>query len=645
MDTKKLGVCYYPEHWSEDMWSDDAQEMVSFGISHVRIGEFAWSRIEPEPNKYEFDWLDRAIEVLTKAGLKVILCTPTATPPRWMADIHPDMFAIDQQGQSKGFGSRRHYCFSHVGYRSHSRRITEILAKRYGDHKGIIAWQTDNEYGCHDTVLSYSSAAEAEFKNWLRAKYGSIEKLNDAWGNVFWSMEYRSFEEIGLPNFSVTETNPSHRLDFRRFSSDQVISFNDEQVSLIRKYSPNRDIVHNFMGRSTDFDHFAMGSDLDVSSWDSYPLGFLFRIGVGKEELASQFRMGDPDFQAFHHELYRATGNGRAWIMEQQPGPVNWAPQNAIPMDGMIRLWTWEAFAHGMELVSYFRWRQVRFAQEQMHAGLKRPDNSLAQGGVEICSIAKELRDIGEFEPLEAPVGLVFDYESQWMGEIQPQGIGYDYFKLVFESFQAFRRNGIDVELMPSTMCDLDRFKVIVAPGLHRLPDSFRKALSKFDGTVLFGPRTGDKDDNFQITNPLPPAIDNLPDLRVIQVETLPDNVEIVVGNHGSLTKWREFVEGPQKVVWTSSDGYPVLLNDENYFYLAGWPDNSLWDALIVQLSENANLQHIKLPGNIRKRCTTAGTFVWNYGSGQVDLKKIGFDGPVRLDGNVLTAAGVALFP
>ena len=203
----RLGVCYYPEHWPEEWWADDARRMAEIGISRVRIGEFAWSRIEPDPGRFDWGWLDRAIEVLHQAGLGIILGTPTATPPKWLVDQMPDMIAIDEQGRPRGFGSRRHYCFSHLGYRAQAARITKALADRYGDHPAIVQWQTDNEYGCHDSVPSYSAAALSGFRLWLTQRYATIKALNQAWGTVFWSMEFRSFDEVTLPHLTVTEPN------------------------------------------------------------------------------------------------------------------------------------------------------------------------------------------------------------------------------------------------------------------------------------------------------------------------------------------------------------------------------------------------------------------------------------------------------
>ena len=404
-----LGVCYYPEHWPEEKWQRDLAAVQDLGIRYVRVGEFAWSRLEPAPGQYEFAWLHRILDLAAKRALSIVLGTPTAAPPKWLVDQMPDMLAVDSEGKPKKFGSRRHYCFSHAGYRAEAVRIVSAIAREFGQHPAVTAWQTDNEYGCHDTVLSYSEAARDAFRRWLREKYGTIDCLNRRWGNVFWSMEYRGFEEIDLPNLTVTEANPAHQLDFRRFSSEQVQSFNRLQVDIIRHLSPGRTILHNFMGGFLDFDHFALASDLDAASWDSYPLGFLTLLNVPQEQKLKYLRTGDPDFVAFHHDLYRGCGRGRWWVMEQQAGPVNWAAYNPAPNPGMVRFWTHEAIAHGAEVVSYFRWRQAPFAQEQMHAGLNLPDDSPDTGTGEIKQVVAELAGLPLEESRQGEIALIYD--------------------------------------------------------------------------------------------------------------------------------------------------------------------------------------------------------------------------------------------
>ncbi|BDY15246.1 hypothetical protein Sulfitobl28_12160 [Sulfitobacter pontiacus] len=205
---RTLGTCYYPEQWPEEMWEADARRMVEAGLTWVRIGEFSWSKLEPQPGQYDWAWLDRAIEVLGAAGLRVVLGTPTATPPRWMLKRHADMLAVDIEGRPRKFGSRRHYCFSHEGYQQECVTIATLMAKRYGANPHVAAWQIDNEYGCHDTVISYSDAAAHAFRGWLAQRYGTPAALNAAWGNTFWSMDYDSFDDIDPPNLTVTEANP-----------------------------------------------------------------------------------------------------------------------------------------------------------------------------------------------------------------------------------------------------------------------------------------------------------------------------------------------------------------------------------------------------------------------------------------------------
>ena len=215
MPIPAIGVCYYPEHWPVEWWEEDARRMAEVGIQYVRIGEFAWSRLEPTPGELTFDWLVQSMDTLGRHGLKVIVGTPTATPPRWMIDKHPDMLAVDKQGRPRGFGSRRHYDFSHQGYREECARITRLLIEKVGHHPALAGWQTDNEYGCHDTVLSYSEAARQGFRRWLAERYGTVEALNEAWGGVFWSMDYNRFDQVDLPNLTVTAAAESGPKAFR----------------------------------------------------------------------------------------------------------------------------------------------------------------------------------------------------------------------------------------------------------------------------------------------------------------------------------------------------------------------------------------------------------------------------------------------
>ncbi len=624
--TRALGTCYYPEHWPEEIWAEDARRMAELGLAWVRIGEFAWSRLEPEPGHFDWDWMDRAVEMLAGAGLRIVLGTPTATPPRWMLERHPDMLAHDAEGRPRGFGSRRHYCFSHEGYRAEAVRITEQLAQRYGRHPALGAWQTDNEYGCHDTILSYSPAARAAFRDWLAQRYQGVDALNRAWGNVFWSMEYASFDEIGLPNLTVTEPNPSHALDFRRFSSEQVARWNAAQVEAIRRHS-DAPVSHNYMGRTLDFDHFALGRQMEIATWDSYPLGFLEdRLEASDAHKRRYARQGDPDFQAFHHDLYRAVASchdparPRWWVMEQQPGPVNWAPYNPAPLPGMVRFWTWEAFAHGAEVVSYFRWRQAPFAQEQHHAGLLRPDSAEAPAFAEARQVAGELAAMPQVAQTQAEVAFVFDYASAWAWAVQPQGRGCDYFRLVFEMYRGLRKLGLSVDILPPDAETLSGYRLVLIPGLVTLSEPLKQAIARSGAQVLLGPRTNAKTPALGIPVPLPPAIQGL-DVTVTRVETLRPDMPVPMAHGGHVTLWREELEGAAEAIDRDAAGRPVTMRSGPLTYVGGWPDPDFLRHLLLRACAEAKIATLELPPDIRVRQAGQTRFVFNHGPDTVEFE------------------------
>ena len=617
----RLGVCYYPEQWDEALWADDARRMREAGITRVRIGEFAWSRIEPQPGRFAWEWFDRAVEALAAEGHGVILGTPTATPPKWLIDRMPDMVPVGRDGRPRGFGSRRHYCFSHAGYRQEAKRITRALAERYGHHPAVVAWQTDNEYGCHDTVLSYSAAARDAFRAWLATRYASIDALNAAWGNVFWSMEYRSFDAVDLPNLTVTEANPAHWLAFRRFSSDQVIAFNRAQVEIIRAHSPGRDVVHNAMGFSTDYDHHALGRDLDALGWDSYPLGFLEQFPFSEADKLRFARQGHPDIAAFHHDLYRGcTADERWWVLEQQPGPVNWARYNPAPLPGMVKLWTIEAAAHGAELVSYFRWRQAPFGQEQMHAGLLRPDSAPAPGLAEAIEASAIL---GELGPVGAPVrhaALAFAYDAEWVTDIQPQGQGCSALWAAFACYGALRRLGLNVDIVQPDAA-LDGYSLVVVPCLPIVPRELVGALERHSGQIVIGPRSASRTEDFAITEGcLPGSLSHLICGNVIGSESLRPGL-VSPGDGWEVAGWIDRFEGSAEPELVADDGTVACWRNDRVRYCAAWPQGALIDTIIARAARDAGFRVDPLPPGQRKRTTARFVFDFDYDAGKISAR------------------------
>jgi len=598
--------------------------MRSLGICYVRVAEFAWSRFEPDPERYDFSWLQRFLDLAQREGLAVVVGTPTASPPKWLVDSIPDMVALDENGLPRAFGSRRHYCFSHEGYRAKCRQIVMHLAQAVGAHSAVYAWQIDNEYGCHDTAISYSPAARAGFRQWLRQRYQNIAALNHAWGNVFWSLEYRDFHEIDLPNRTPTDPNPAHSLDFRRFTSDMVREFQRLQVEVLRELSPGRLITHNFMAGFTDFEHFEVADDLDFASWDAYPLGFLASFPLFRERHRKHFlRSGDPDYGPFHHDLYRACGRGRWWVMEQQPGPVNWAPYNPAPLPGMVRLWTLEAFAHGAEVVSFFRWRQAPFGQEQYHSGLHLPNGEPDAACAEVAQLSRELDLLSGETARRSDVALVFDYEAAWVIEIQPQCNEFVYAAEVFRLYRAVRQLGLNVDVVPQGG-DLTGYRLIVVPPLPIVRPEFLEALRRSSGLVLFEPRLGSKTVNFCIPEALPPGpIQEFLPLRILRVETLPRFAPQPVRWNGELyaaETWIEQVATDLEPVAQFEDGRGALFRHDRFIYLAGLPDDRWLGDLLKMAATEQELPIVDLPDGVRTRRLGSLHCFFNYNPHPIHL-------------------------
>lgn len=543
-----LGVCYYPDHWPRDRWREDAAAMRERGIERVRIGEFAWSLLEPEPGRYDFAWLDEAMDVFADAGLGVILGTPTPTPPKWLIDAHPDVLPVGRDGRVRGFGSRRHYCFRSRTYARETERIVGALAERYGRHEALAAWQTDNEYGCHDTTRCWCDTCRADFRTWLEARYGTVDALNEAWWTTFWSQTYRSFDEVELPGQAVTEANPSHELDYRRFASDGVVAYDALQRTTIRRHS-DAPIVHNSMMIFPDYDHVDLADGLDVIAFDNYPLGQLEESPFDADTKARYLRTGHPDLVALSHDLYRGLKDVPHWVMEQQPGQVNWAPSNPLPADGAVRLWTLQGLGHGAEMVSWFRWRAAVGAQETNHAGLLRHDATPDQAFEEAGRVADDVgaprsgaasaaaRDVAAglaaATTPRAPVAIVFDYDDLWASEIQPHTAGFSYWGQVLGYYAALRGLDLDVDLVPKKKLgvpaadggrDLTPYAAVIAPAMQLVDDAIVapfEAYVRQGGRLLFGPRSGARTPTGVAQAPTPGPLRPLVGGRVTRIDGL----------------------------------------------------------------------------------------------------------------------------
>ncbi|HEU5422396.1 MAG TPA: beta-galactosidase [Nitrolancea sp.] len=595
-----LGVCYYPEHWPRDRWERYARQMREVGLSYVRIGEFAWSRIEPREGQFAWSWLDEAVETLAAAGLKVVLGTPTAAPPVWLARKHPEILSVDAGGRRRDHGGRRHYDFSSRVYREHARRITRVIAERYGTHPTVVGWQTDNELSEHQ---SYSSEALHAFREWLGERYAGIGQLNTAWGTVFWSQEYGDFDEITFPNLVVEAPNPSQQLDFYRFCSDQLARFQEEQVAILRALSPGRWVTHNFMRLQPDFDHYRAAAGLDFVAWDNYPTGGVELARLSPEEQRTWARTGHPDLIALNHDLYRGLLGGRSfWVMEQQCGQINWGRTNPLPAPGAVALWTAQAWGHGANVVSYFRWRAATMAQELMHSGLLRHDESLDRGGAEVAAL-----DLGKLPnvPVTTSVVLLHDYESLWAYDLQPHNQAASYWDQFLLFYVALRSLGVDVDIRHPD-ADLSPYRLIVAPALQLMPDSRARRLASYAGSaeLLFGPRTAYRTPSGRVhEGGQPGPLRDLLGCSLLNVDGIPPGASVAIGRHTAIT-WAESYRpttGTATQVYTGGPlaGGAAAVRHGSVTTIGAWSPTLISEALEATLGR-AGISTLRLPNGVR---------------------------------------------
>lgn len=481
------GVDYYPEHWDERLWEQDAKMMQAAGLNFVRLAEFAWVKMEPTEGRFDFAWLDRAIKILNAHGLKVVLGTPTASPPAWLMARYPDIAAMDENGVRYRYGSRRNYCIHNLNFLVATRRIVTAMAQHYNDHPAVLGWQIDNELGdpyCYDEVC------RAAFQKWCRAKYKTLEALNKAWGTIFWGHTYTAWSQIPLPWNTLSKAhNPSLALDYHRFHSKATRDYLKLQVDILRKVAPGMAITHNAMGMYDKVDYSDLHAPLDFVSWDNYPM-----FG---EDYASYFGPG------LAHDLMRGSKNNQNFmVMEQQGGLPGWMAfwgRQAAP--GLFRVWSYQGVAHGAEGICYFRWRTSRYGTEQYWQGILDQDSHPNARYQVVSLMGKELGRLTELlrgSKVVSKVALLVSPDTRWAFHIQPLVKDFNYNRQLRLYYDAFRRAGISVDVV-FPQSDFSSYKILVAPSLFVADKPLVEKLTGFakqGGMLVLSYRSGVKDEH-----------------------------------------------------------------------------------------------------------------------------------------------------
>lgn len=492
----KIGVAYYPEHWSEERWPEDARAMRQAGIDLVRMGDFAWSRLEPRRGQYDTDWLARAMEILGDNGLGVILCTPTAAPPPWLFVRHPSMVPKDVKGRKWFPGSRRHVCLNNRPYRRYVRRILRELVKSLGNRPELVAWQIDNELGCHGSGVCYCDDCEQAFREWLKRRYGIIDRLNKLWGADFWSQHFNDWHEVTTPRRTPAGAHPSLALDYSRFISATFRDFVAEQRELIEQYgSAGKPVTTNCLGLHLDqVDLFSLGAAQDVAALDNYP-------GDGR----------DVDEVALQLDVTRAVKDKPFWVLEQQAGATLLPGVTRQPRPGQLRLWSLQAAAHGAEMITYFRWRTCPFAQEMHWYGMLDHDGIPRRRFEELTGTIAELKtkaELWEGRLPDARVALVLDYGAHWALQTDSMGSPARLLHALKAFYRALRRRGIGVDLVHGDR-DLAGYSVLIAPApvIGRGQDARRwQGFVESGGRLLVTAPAGYRTDHNAWQRGLPPG-------------------------------------------------------------------------------------------------------------------------------------------
>ncbi|WP_201008836.1 beta-galactosidase [Paenibacillus glycanilyticus] len=498
MDELTLGVCYYPEHWPEGLWEDDFRRMREMNISVIRMAEFSWAMLEPQEGVFDFSFFTRVMDLAHRFGLRVILGTPTATPPAWLTHKYPEVLNATKEGVLIKHGMRRHYNYSSAKYRELSQRIVRNMVNAYKDHPAVIGWQIDNEFNCEKNVF-YAEADHAAFRVWLKEKYGTLDNLNKAWGTVFWSQTYTDWEQLHL---SQTDTpNPHLALDEKRFISDNVISFAKLQADIIRELAPQHWVTTNGLFGHLD-NHKMTDELLDFFSYDSYPQfsSVFYNENEAKPLLDRQWSINLTNVRSISQNFC---------VMEQQSGPGGWVDriEMGTPRPGQIRLWSYQSVLHGTDLLVYFRWRTATFGTEIYWHGINDYHNQPNRRVREVAQVGGEFAKIGSLiagTTYQAEVAFMQDYNNNWDGEMDVWHgpLQWQSMRSWFKQLQ-YRHIPADSIFLRSntTLEDLAKYKVIVYPHSAIMTDETAVLLTRYveqGGKLFLGARTGYKDMNGQ---------------------------------------------------------------------------------------------------------------------------------------------------
>jgi len=536
-----FGVDYYPEHWvypyggtpedPEGRWQRDLELMLEAGVNVIRMGEFAWGLYEPEEGKFNFDWMHRAMDLFGQADIKIVLGTPTAAPPIWLARKHPEILPVDANGLKRHEGTRRAYCVNSDVYWEYSRKIIRALCAALGKHPNLIAWQIDNGLGGHQTESSFNEETRVDWHGWLKAKYGTVERVNEMLGLRVWGQTVSAWDQIPMPQAAPTDHNPALVLDWMRFSSDTIVAYAKMQADLLHELTPNIPVTQNLRALYRNFDHFDMAEVLDFVSADSNATlkeksaDLACEIDMMRSLKKSNIRTPDGDFGF--------------WAIEQKAGHVNWQDVNSLLRPGVVRMFTYQLISRGACGVLYFLWRQPRIGLEKFYGGVlthegrgqNRVYEEVKQVGQEISRLAPILKDT----QVVAETCILFSHDNDWnLKAVRQPNQFFKQREHIQLFYNALHDRNIPVDFARPTE-DLSKYKIVFAPSLQLLAAGEADLLKLYvqnGGTLVSTFNTGLVDEHHIAPDSgYPHDLTDLFGMEVLEFDPLPPGEE----NHLSI--------------------------------------------------------------------------------------------------------------
>ncbi|TYP71388.1 beta-galactosidase [Paenibacillus methanolicus] len=475
MDTSKLpkmlyGGDYNPEQWDESVWPEDMRLIRLAGMDIATVNVFSWALLQPDENTYNFETLDRIMDMLQENGIHACLATGTGAHPAWMARQYPEILRVDFEGRKRKFGGRHNSCPSSEAYRAHSVRLASKLAERYKDHPALLLWHVSNEYGGD----CYCDNCAARFRLWLQRKYGTLDKLNEQWNTRFWGHTFYDWEEIVPPNV-LSEAWEGDRtnfqgisLDYARFNSDGMLECYKLEYDALKAHTPDVPVTTNLMGTYKPLDYFKWAKHMDIVSWDNYPSADT-----------------PVSFTAMTHDLMRGLKDGAPFLlMEQTPSQQNWQAYNTLKRPGVMRLWSYQAVAHGADSVMFFQLRRSVGACEKYHGALiEHVGHEHTRVFRECAELGAELSKLGDAflgARADSKVAIMYDWENRWAIEYSSgPTVALKYVDEVHKYYDALYQLGISVDMV-SFESDLSGYDVVIAPVMYMVKPGLAKRIEAY---------------------------------------------------------------------------------------------------------------------------------------------------------------------